>query len=275
MRVGRAEAWMVGRSREDGFYFRREAGNLLRFGNVERIRFDLEELARKYEVRRDGVRELRFGPSIVLAIRERDAEHDRERLFVDETTGLVVRRETFAADGTPRRVVAFTELEIAELSVEPPAGLTDERRDGQIVPEDGLDDLRRLGWAVPSELPGGFRLRSGYAMPEAAGSFVHVVYSDGLYTLSIYEQLGLLDSAAVEGAASHTSDGRHVWRWPGSEPERLVWSGDGLTFTAISDAPVDAVMPAVAGLPGEQPPSLDQRLGRGLQRVGAWLWPFD
>lgn len=275
MRVGRAEAWMVGRSSEDGFYFRREAGNLLRFGNVERIRFDLEDLIGKYEVRRAGTRELRFGPSIVLAIRERDAEHDRERLFVDEATGLVVRRETFAADGTPRRVVAFTELEIAELSVEPPAGLTDERRDGAVVGDDGLGELRDLGWAVPEDLPGAFRLRSAYALPEAAGSSLHLVYSDGLYTLSVYEQLGRLHTAAVDGASGHVSSGRHVWRWPGSEPERLVWSGDRLTFTAVSDAPVDAVMPAVAGLPGEQPPSLDQRLGRGLQRVGGWLWPFD
>lgn len=275
MRVGRAEAWMVGRSQEDGFYFRREAGNLLRFGNIERIRFDLQELTTKYEVRRAGVRELRFGPSIVLAIRERGAEHDRERLFVDQDSGLVVRRETFAAGGAPRRVVAFTELEIAELSVEPPTGLPAERSDGEVVTGAELESLRQLGWAVPDELPAGFGLRGGYALPESAGSSLHLVYSDGLYTLSVYEQFGRLDGNAVDGAAGHSAEGRHVWRRPGSEPERLVWSGDGLTFTAISDAPVDAVMPAISGLPGERPPTWDRRLGRGLQRVGGWLWPFD
>lgn len=276
MRVGRAEAWMVGRDSEEAFYFRREAGNLLRLGNVERIGFDVDELTRNYAVSPAGTRELRFGPAIVLAVRERDADHDRERLFVDEATGLVVRRETFAGDGTPQRVVAYTELEVVELSMERPAAQTDEHRGaGRAVSEEGLDILSRTGWAVPRELPHGFRLRNGYALPDPAGSSLHLVYSDGLYTLSVYEQPGRLDIDAISGASRHAIGDHEVWRWPGSEPERMVWSAEDLTFTAVSDAPMDVVTEAVAGLPGERPSSFDRRLVRGLRRVGGWLWPFD
>lgn len=281
MRVGRAEAWMVGRDRDDAFFFRREAGHLLRFGNVERIGFDRGELTRKYDVRRTGVEVLPSGPATVLAVRERGGVHDRERLFVDDATGIVVRRETFAADGAPRRVVAFTELRVAEpgtagLAVAPTPGLAAvDGGAGQSVSDEGLRILGEVGWAAPAELPAGFRLRRGYALPQPAASSLHLVYSDGLYTLSIYQQVGLLDTDAVAGARSHVADGRHVWRWPGSEPERLVWSDGGRTYTAVSDAPVDALLPALAGLPGEPPPALDQRLGRGLHRVVNWLWPFD
>lgn len=276
MRVGRAEAWMVGHSEREGFYFRREAGNLLRFGNLERIRFDLEELTRKYQVRRVGDRDLRTGAAVGVAIRERGADHDRERLFVDVDTGLVVRRETFGADGVARRVVAFTELEVVDLDFEPPEGLEDRQRGAErVLSEEGLAILGNLGWAVPRELPGGFRLRHGTALPESSGSSLHLVYTDGLYTLSVYEQFGRLDTDAVAGATRQDAAGRPIYRWPGAEPERVVWPAGELTFTGVSDAPTEVVLSAVAGLPGEGPPSVGRRLVRGLQRVGGWLWPFD
>jgi hypothetical protein len=275
MRVGRAETWMLGRSGESVFY-RSGAGNLLNFGNVERLVFDLETLLDKYAVSRGETRDLRTGPAIVLGIREHQTDHDRERLYVDEATGLVVRRDTFASDGEPRRVVAFTELDVVELSVEAPEVEEAEQRGPfRTIGADGLRILDRTGWAVPDELPGGFGLRTGYATPEAGGGSLHLVYTDGLYTLSVYEQPGRLDTDALDGATEVSRADLHVWRWPGSEPERVVWSGDGLTFTAVSDAPVDTVLGAVAGLPADRPTGIRGRLTRGLGRVGAWLWPFD
>lgn len=65
-----------------------------------------------------------------------------------------------------------------------------------------------------------------------------------------------------------------IHRWPGAEPERMVWSGAGHTFTAVSDAPSDVVLHAVSALPHESPPSIGQRLMRGFGRIGDTLWPF-
>ena len=276
LRVGRAEAWMLGRKADDSFYWQPEAGTLLRLGNVERPDFSVEALSAKYAVRTSGSAELRTGPALVLSIRERGSEHERERLYVDEATGIVVRRDTFQAEGAPSRVVAFTDLRVTGSSITVPSGVdATDRGAYRTVSDEGLGILGRVGWSVPDELPGGYLLRGGYALPEAEGSSLHLVYTDGLYTLSVYQQFGLVDPDALGDAASQIHDDMHIWRWPGSEPERMVWTGDGRTFTAVSDAPFDQVMAAVHGLPNDLPGGLWTRMERGIGRVTGWLWPFD
>lgn len=276
LRVGRAEAWMVGRKADDSFYWQPEAGTLLRLGNVDRPEFSVETLSAKYAVRVAGSTELRTGPARVLAIRERDRDHDRERLYVDEATGIVVRRDTFRAEGEPSRVVSFTDLRVTGSSITVPTGVdTTDRGAYRTVSPEGLAILDKVGWSVPDELPGAYRLRGGYALPESEGSSLHVVYTDGLYTLSVYQQFGLVDPDALGDAASQIHDGTHVWRWPGSEPERMVWTGDGRTFTVVSDAPFDHVMAAVEAFPNDVPGGAWTRMQRGISRVAGWLWPFD
>lgn len=276
LRVGRAEAWMVARQSDDAFYWQPQAGTLLRLGNVDRPEFSISKLLDKYTVVGTGSADLRTGPALVLTVRERDSEHPRERLYVDDATGLVVRRDTFGVDGEPARVVAFTELKVTELSVDAPTGVEATSR-GQLT-EVGLEGLRTLdatGWTVPETLPAGFQLNTGYALPEPNGSSLHTVYTDGLYTLSIYQQNGRVDTDALGGAVTHVEGDLHVYRWPGSEPERMVWTGGGRTYTAISDAPLDQVLAAVSGMPHDAPRGITARLSRGVARVASWVWPFS
>lgn len=276
LRVGRAEAWMVARRSDDAFYWQPQAGTLLRLGNVDRPEFSIASLLDKYTVVGTGSVDLRTGPALVLTIREREAEHPRERLYVDDATGLVVRRDTFAGDGEPVRVVAFTELKVTELSIDAPEGVDSTSR-GELteVGSEGLRVLDRTGWSVPEELPAGFAVETGYALPETNGSSLHLVYTDGLYTLSIYQQNGRVDTDALNDAVPHVYEGMHVYRWPGSEPERMVWTGGGRTFTAISDAPLDQVLAAVSGMPHDAPRGLPARFTRGAARVASWVWPFS
>lgn len=276
LRVGRAEAWMVGRQADDSFYWEPQAGTLLRLGNVDRREFSIEALTQKYEVTTGGTTDLRTGPALLLSISERESEHVRERLYVDEATGLVVRRDTFRAGGDPSRVVAFTELKVTELSISAPDGVDATTRGAyREVSDEGLATLGDTGWSVPEQVPGNYTLRRGYALPESDGSSLHLVYSDGLYTLSVYQQFGRVDPDALGDAASVIDGGTHVYRWPGSEPERMVWTGDEKTFTAISDAPYDQVMAAVQGFPNDVPGGVVERMQRGVTRVARWLWPFD
>ena len=108
------------------------------------------------------------------------------------------------------------------------------------------------GWDVPTTVGPGFELRAGFTVDD--GAAVQLVYSDGLYTLSVYEQPGHVDVHALDGAVRSDRDGIPVYRWPGAEPERMVWNGDGHTFTAVTDAPADVLMDAVGDLPTTPPP---------------------
>lgn len=270
LRVTRGDSWELGRVSGEA-YLQSSPDTLLRLSGVERTPFELERLLRKYAPGLDGTVELETGPTTLVRLVERDTGITRERLFVDEETGLVVRRETFDRDGAPVRVMAFTRLDAREDGVSGPDDddLEVERR--ELTPADA-EHLRSQGFLLREELPAGYALVEANEVEDAAVPTLHLVYSDGLYALSLYEQHGRLAASAVEGAARLTTDaGGHVWRWPGSEPRRVVWTGDRLTFTALTDAPTDELLTVASGLPTSRSPSILDRLSRGLSRVGEWL----
>ncbi len=281
LQVGSTESWMVTRAPQAGVYWSEEPSLLLALGAVDATHLSIDRLLKRYDVMSDGRADLVTGPALVLGLRPTGADHDRERLYVDEATDLVVRRETFDADGRPTRLIAFTSLDVV---AEMPAvdGLPGSPATEHIVQAggrstmspDSLEILDDTGWEVPAGLPGGFDLDTGYALSSEEGGALHLVYSDGLYTLSIYQQHGDLDPTSALGAVASTAGDGRVWRWPGADPERAIWSRDGLTYTAVSDAPADALLLALAGLPTETPPSLVQRTRSRAARVGRWLWPF-
>lgn len=272
--------WVVprreGMSAGDG-----EAGALLRLGRERTDVFSAALLERNYSGEVAGRAE---GPddreAIVVELRPRGGEAVRERLHVDRSTGLVLRRETFQDDGEPVRVVAFTAL---ETDVEVGAAAADEEAaddDRSMVAarmsERGLGILRETGWTAPSELAGGFVLREAFAVGEAEHSSLHLVYSDGLYALSVYGEEGRMDADSVsERGAERTHLGdMSVHRWPAAEPAAYVWSGPERTYTAVSDAPSDHLADALAVFPHERERPLLGRLRRGMERAFDRLWPF-
>jgi hypothetical protein len=269
LQVGRAESWLIGRHGEAAFFHDR-AGRLLRLRDIDRVRFDLAAVTRNYDITLDGRTTLDTGPAFAVRF-ERDGVLC-ERLYVDDATGLVVRRETFMG-GAIRRVVALSDLVTTGENLAMPDGPSDDWHERQLVADADRAALAATGWRIPDTLPGGFQLESSFRL--AAADALQLVYSDGLYTLTVFEQEGDVDRSALTGAVGYTVDGIPVYRWPGAEPERVVWSGDGQTFTAVTDAPMDTLMQAIAGLPHDQAPGLLTRIGRGLHRVGMWLWPFD
>ncbi|MET0420605.1 MAG: hypothetical protein ABW073_02780, partial [Acidimicrobiia bacterium] len=102
---------------------------------------------------------------------------------------------------------------------------------------------------------------SGYHAPATAGAGytllsrsrhddgVHLVYSDGLFTVSITEQRGELDwDSMPSGAAATDVDGVHARRYSEASGDVLVWERDGVVYTCASDAPTDVLAAMVAGL---------------------------
>ena len=190
------------------------------------------------------------------------------RFWVDEDSGLLLRREVHGDDGRPLRSSAFLDLEVRGAADVPPGQTPD-------LPA-AVEELRAAGWRVPDGLPGGFGLLDArLSAPDEPEHVLHLAYSDGLSTTSLFVQRGALGSAAPDGFRRDEVGARPVW--VRSEVlERVVWSGGGAVWTLVSDAPADVVRDAVAALPRDraEPDGVLARLGRGLGRLALALSPF-
>jgi hypothetical protein len=106
----------------------------------------------------------------------------------------------------------------------------------------------RLGRSAvaPGALADGYQRTGVYR----DGSVLHVLYSDGMYDLSVFQQPGRLRRSDVPPSGERVTVGRATaWRYPWAGGQLVVWSSGGKVFTAVSDAPADQVLAAVRSLP--------------------------
>ncbi len=190
------------------------------------------------------------------------------RFWLDTGSGLVLRREVYDGRGARLASSAFVDLQVE------PAGSglrTPGRRDG-----DPAAVLPRDGWSPPRALPGGLELFDARVRDHGRGSVLHLAYSDGLSTLSVFAQHGALPDEPGRGFSARQVRGTRAFVQP-TAPERVVWQGDGRVFTLVSDAAPETVRAAVGALPRDPVPDdgVLARLGRGVARMGSWLNPFD
>lgn len=174
------------------------------------------------------------------------------RWWVDDATGLLLAQQTFDADGTLRLSAGFAVLEVGTSALDQPAAPTTPvaavTTAGTALTLSNAPVLSRAGWACDERLAGLalVRLRSdGAAEPGA----VHLVYSDGVSTLTVHEQRGLL-AAGPEGSSWDTGLGA----WTRSGPSALAsWQSGDRVFTVTTDGPGTLLAAAVASLPHEAP----------------------
>ena len=194
------------------------------------------------------------------------------RFWVDADSSLVLRREVFDEAGRLVRSSAFASLTIdPRPAIVPVADVTAVR-----LREDQLTQLRGQGWVIPAELPGDLELFDARVRTHSGQDVLHLAYSDGLSTLSLFAQRGRLGTVPMQGFVTKKVGGTRVWVRSAS-PERVVWGGGGRVFTLLSDAPPEAVRGAVGQLPHDAAPKtgLLARLERGLARLAAAINPFN
>jgi sigma-E factor negative regulatory protein RseB len=187
---------------------------------------------------------------------DRNGDRVRERLYLDESTSLLLRREQLDARGRTVRAVGFT-------SIGEPAGAFIGALPGEApsAPARSTSRLPRVLREVtaPFRAPGtaGDRFRLAGRYDEDHGT-LHLFYSDGLFSVSVFEQEGDLDPAGLPaGAESRTVDGRDVrqYRTPGGIV--MVWQSGDVVYTTVSDAPVDEIDRVVANFgPSGSPDAL-------------------
>lgn len=216
------------------------------------------------------------------------------RLEVGRVSGLVLRRQLLDASGDLLHSTAFTRLAVVPTAAVAQIGsgqigsgqlASGQVTDGPVaagaqtpVDDGAVAALRAAGWSVPDELVPGLALvdaRRDTSAPTAAArdAVLHLTYSDGLSTVSLFEQRGRLDRAGRAGWQWEQRAGGEVLVRPGL-PERLAWADSGTVFTLVADVGDDVVDAALAALPRQRAtPGLAHRFTLGLERVGSWLDP--
>ena len=201
--------------------------------------------------------------------------HDGGRsaaVWLDSATALPLQREVYRVDGALAASSTYTS--ISYRSTAPTATPYTEPALGRTYSAGQLGELRAAGWQLPEAFSGGQQLFDAHLRGSGADALLQLTYSDGLSALSVFEQPGSLDSAALSGWQQSTRGGGRVWDGPGV-PKRVAWSAAGYVYTVVADDPgqVDVV---VATLPHS--PAADgvwDRIQRGLNRVGSWFNPLE
>ncbi|CAN5184481.1 hypothetical protein BH20ACT8_BH20ACT8_04180 [soil metagenome] len=221
-----------------------------------------------------------------LEIRRNDDGTLRERLWVDDRSGLLLRRETYDGTGEVVRLVTYLSLDLRDVH---PGGRRASRTEPSALPERshavtrvddrGLAALREAGWTVPETLPGGFQPVGVFAVAAEESQPLQLVYRDGLYAVSLFQQTGTPDWSSLPAGAEKLDDfgGLEglVYAWPGAIPQRYVWTTGGRTWSLVSDAPADELEAIVAGLPQPEAPGFWERVGRGLGRLWSAVSPWE
>lgn len=235
---------------------------------------DLALLARNYDLGVVGADRVAGRAATMVGVR-RPGGVPAAAFWLDDETGLLLRREVYAPDGDTIFASAFVDLRPGRPVVlrHLPPRLPDPWASHSSSPS----TLRERGWACPDSIGERLVLREVRRHESETGEVVHTSYSDGLAVVSVFEQQGRLDDTGLDGFRRAEVGDTQVWVDAGL-PRRLVWSAGGSVFTVIADAPAEVVDEVVAALPGPQAPPDDgmmARMGRGLRRVASWVDPFS
>ncbi len=171
-----------------------------------------------------------------------------QRVAVDDGTGLLLKREVVARDGTVERSLTFTEIDLDATATEvtAPRGVRAEQSSTITTVPDGYVAPSTLGAAV---------LVTRTKQPDG----VLLWYSDGLFSTSVFEQRGTLDWSGLPAGGTDTDvRGTAMRRWTEPSGTVLVWERDGVVFTCVSDAPTDVIDAAVTALSAPERSTLER-----------------
>lgn len=201
------------------------------------------------------------------------------RFWLDQETGLVLRREVVDRTGSTVRASAFVEFAVGAEATAPNvevASALPAEPDGTAIAGIERDRLRQAGHALPELLPDELALTGVRQSRSAEEQVLHASYSDGLTTLSLFQQRGALDPEQLDGWEQVSLAGTPAYVL-GGMPQRVGWESDGTVYTLVGDAAPGTVESVVASLPHAAPddPAVTARLMRGMTRVGSWFNPWS
>jgi hypothetical protein len=125
------------------------------------------------------------------------------------------------------------------------------------LPADRLDSM------APAEVDD-YRRVAGYHSSDV----VHLIYSNGRFVVSVYEQPGSVRWSALPEGDRMTVGADPAWATKWGEGEILVIERRSMVFTLVATAPHDEMMEVAALMPApEQDVGVEQRLRRACEQV--------
>lgn len=184
-------------------------------------------------------------PTVSVALINKYTGERAMRVWIDRDTHLVLKKEEYHANGSVATQTRFEDLRYTSsipdglFSTEPPAGFA--RVAGQAVatPSSDVDKVIHDAGFVPyrpKALPQGFDLVSGDVTTVNGVKTLHLLYSDGLRSISLFENA--TDAAADFGALRPKTisfeghDAQYVEDGPTT---LLTWKEHDIYFALVGD----------------------------------------
>jgi negative regulator of sigma E activity len=192
----------------------------------------------------------------------------RERLFFDQASGLLLRRDQFDENGRLVRRVAFTEISAPQPAPVPsvvgvPRASSKPANRGPWALREVPDDLN-----APKRIGDDFVLLGMYGQP---GGSTQLYYSDGLVGLSVFETAGELAWGDLPaGGRSTTLGGTRARVYPTAAGSAVVWEQNDVTYTCVTDGPMDEVAGVAADFARSDEPSTLDDIGRYVTGPFSW-----
>ncbi len=162
---------------------------------------NLDKLQSYYEIERLDDDRIADHKTAVIKLHPKDSNRYGYRYWVDKDTGVLLRCDLVADDDKVIEQMMFTQLEYKDSL---PASKFD---------YPGLDDFEKrllgkdrtitpdVGWQV-SELPAGFMLTQSSTRKKDNSTALHLVYSDGLASVSVFIEYGQQGHKYLKGATA-------------------------------------------------------------------------
>lgn len=175
-------------------------------GLFGRLAVQPDALTRSYDLTVEAYERVVGRPSVELAIRPRDRYRYGHRLWLDRASAIPLRRQVIDIDGDIVEEMRFAEVTIGEpipaSAFQPSAdieGFTWVRHAEQPVARENENDT---GFEA-TELPSGFRLVSAgrETFPGSEGEVAHIVYSDGVASVSVFVESSGPAAEGLDGAS--------------------------------------------------------------------------
>jgi negative regulator of sigma E activity len=200
-------------------------------------------LRENYRVEHAGNDTVAGRRAIDFALVSNDSGRTTMLLHIDATSKCVLEREEFTPDGAPISLVRF---EAIRYSAPPPLADFALPRSYAIVraaafsapsqPPDRLTGNAGFATRAPRTLPGGFSAVDGNLVDLRGVRTLHLLYSDGLRTVSLFESAAAASLAADRFAPRRVQVGAHAAQYAEDGATALLaWSDGRLHYTLVGE----------------------------------------